>query len=322
LNKGQELILFCLTLLCFPIAIVDKWDMFLELSDTHWLFLWGTYSVRGRAFFLLPYSRIGGGYAFAELTSLILVLLWIGVTIVAYIILQKENDRTLVRDISIFMLLLVGQVIAPLILFPWAVAGTGFGISWVIPIPGPSLLAIYLRFLHSVDGKYTGRKRELIPLILLLFCMPIAIMRTRLVYPESFDESWLFLWGIYRSQSGSFTFIPYSTTFWYNFSRMTYWYLVLSWIGITIISCLILYRRKEETYVRDKKTFIPLLIAQTAIPLIVLPLALQRSSFEVVWIIPIPIQVLFAIILRVFQRKRTRSERQQGSLLISPTKNS
>ncbi|MHA1964988.1 MAG: hypothetical protein ACXACG_09900 [Candidatus Thorarchaeota archaeon] len=149
MKNKPELALLGLSLVCLPIVIIDKWDMYFEGFDTHWLFIWGTYSDRFRAFFPIPYSSTPL-YDFAELTSWFLVFLWIGVTIISYFILQRGTHTTFARDSGLLVALLVVQILAPLILFILAMQGTSYGIIWILPIPGPSLLAIVFRVLYKL----------------------------------------------------------------------------------------------------------------------------------------------------------------------------
>jgi len=152
-NRKRELVLLALSLFCIPIAIVDKQDMFFEFFDTHWLFIWGTYSGRYGQFFPIPYSNTPA-YEFADLISWLLAFLWIGVTIVTYYILQRRSDNTFVRDIGFLATLLIGQVLAPLALFALAVQeGTSFYITWILPFPGPSLIAMILRVYYRIKAK-------------------------------------------------------------------------------------------------------------------------------------------------------------------------
>jgi len=90
-----DLVLLVVSLFCVPIVIFFKGDMLFEGFDTHWLFIWGTYSDRYSTFFSFSDTP---HYNFAELTSWSLASLWIGVTIVAYFILRKGNPTTFVRD--------------------------------------------------------------------------------------------------------------------------------------------------------------------------------------------------------------------------------
>jgi len=149
-NK-TELVLLGLTLFCTPIVIFFKWDIFLELFDTHWLFIWGTYSGRYSTFYIIPYSNTPF-YDFAELTSWFLALLWIGVTIVAYIILRKANHTTFVRDSGLLVTLLVVQMLTPMVLINLAMQGTYYTIGWIQPIPASSLLAIVIRVLQKMKS--------------------------------------------------------------------------------------------------------------------------------------------------------------------------
>jgi len=144
-----ELVLLVFSLLCIPIVIFFKWDMYLEGFDTHWLFIWGTYSDRYSTFFSFSNTP---HYSFAELTSWFLASLWIGVTIVAYFILRKGSHTTFVRDSGLLITLLVVQVLAPMVFFILATQGTSYTIGWIQPIPGPSFLAIVSRVLRKMKS--------------------------------------------------------------------------------------------------------------------------------------------------------------------------
>ncbi len=86
------------------------------------------------------------------MTSWFLALLWIGVTIVAYIILRKGSHTTFVRDSGLLVTLLVVQVLTPMVLFTLAMQGTFYTIGWIQPIPGSSLLAIVIRVLRKMKS--------------------------------------------------------------------------------------------------------------------------------------------------------------------------
>jgi len=150
-----NLVLLGFSLFCVPIVIFFKWDMLLERFDTHWLFIWGTYSGRYSTFYTIPYSNTPH-YNFAELTSWFLASLWIGVAVVGYFILRKGSHTTFLRDSGLLIALLVVQVLAPGVFFVLAAQGTSYQIGWILPIPGSSLLAIVSRVFryHSKRSKY------------------------------------------------------------------------------------------------------------------------------------------------------------------------
>ncbi len=151
MKNKTELVLLGLSLFCIPIVIFYKADMFLELDDEHWLFIWGTYSGRYSTFYTIPYSNTPF-YDFAELTSWFLASLWIGVTIVAYLILRKANHTTFVRDSGLLVTLLVVQVLAPMVLFILASQGMKYTIIWIQQFPASSLLAIVIRVLRKMKS--------------------------------------------------------------------------------------------------------------------------------------------------------------------------
>ncbi|MHA1390189.1 MAG: hypothetical protein ACTSR9_17355 [Candidatus Thorarchaeota archaeon] len=144
-----DLVLLVVSLFCVPIVIFFKGDMLFEGFDTHWLFIWGTYSDRYSTFFSFSDTP---HYNFAELTSWSLASLWIGVTIVAYFILRKGNPTTFVRDSGLLIVLLVVQVLAPIIFLILAMQGTSYGIVWIYPIPMSSLLAIFSRVFQKMKS--------------------------------------------------------------------------------------------------------------------------------------------------------------------------
>ena len=144
-----NLVLLFFSLFCIPIVIFFKWDMLLEGFDTHWLFIWGTYSGRYNTFFSFSDTPF---YNFAEMASWLLASLWIGVTIVTYFILWKGNHMTFVRDSGLLIALLVVQLFAPVVFLILATQGTSYTIGWILPIPGSSLLAIVSRIFRKMKS--------------------------------------------------------------------------------------------------------------------------------------------------------------------------
>lgn len=151
MTEKRELTLLLLFLGIIPITIFQKWDLFLELHDTHILFTWAVLSGRAGGITLVPFINIGS-YRFAALTSWFLAGLWTLATIISYLTLRRGNEETLWRDIGILGTLLVIQVVTPLILFPLATQGTPYYMGWILPIPGPTICAIVLRVIQGKDS--------------------------------------------------------------------------------------------------------------------------------------------------------------------------
>ncbi len=151
MNRIRELVLLALSTLCTPIAVVDWRDVFFDF-DTNLLFSWGSYSSRSGLLFPISYPDVLW-YRFPNLTYWILSLLWVGVTIVSYFILRRGRDITFARDIALLAALIIGQVLVPLALFALAVQGTPAYIVWILPFPGPSLIAMALRVFYRIRVK-------------------------------------------------------------------------------------------------------------------------------------------------------------------------
>lgn len=149
LTAKRELILLLLVLFSIPIALFQKFSSFLELNDTHWLFVWGVYSEQGSIpTKLLPFINMGS-YRFAALTSWFLVGLWTLATVISYLTPQRGDEKTLWRDMGVLGTLMVIQVASPLILFPLAVQGTPYYMDWILPVPGPTVCAMILRMING-----------------------------------------------------------------------------------------------------------------------------------------------------------------------------
>ncbi len=72
--------------------------------------------------------------------------------IASCVIIYKRRDNTFVRDIGLLLILLIVQLIAPIVLFTLLVRGPGIYYSWILPIPGPSLVAMILRVFYRTKS--------------------------------------------------------------------------------------------------------------------------------------------------------------------------
>lgn len=154
MNRRLESIVIALSLICIPIAIIDWRNMYF-LSDTAWFFTWATYSRLWGSFIPILYPVPPFFYQFPDLTTGFLSLLWISVAIASCFILYRRKDNTFMRDIGLLLILLSAQLIIPVLLFTLLVQGSSIYHIWILPIPGPSLLAIAM----VVRGFYRNKTR-------------------------------------------------------------------------------------------------------------------------------------------------------------------
>lgn len=152
-----------------------------------------------------------------------------------------------------------------------------------------------------------NRKQELILIALSLLCLPIAVIDWRNMFFES-DTDWLFVWATFSSSFVRFIPILYpAPPLYHRFPDLASGSLSLLWIGVTIVSCVILYKRSDDTFVHDIGFLIILLVVQLITPIVLFTLLVQGSVINYIRILPIPSPSLLAIAIIVNHRIKSNS---------------
>jgi hypothetical protein len=119
------------------------------------------------------------------------------------------------------------------------------------------------------------------------------------------DTDWLFVWATFSSSYGRFIPILYPAPPAWQSPDLTSGFLSLLWITVAVWSCVILYRRRDDTFVRDIGLLLILALVQLIVP-IALFAPLQRWPFRYyIWALPIPAPSLLAMNLMVINKTAT-----------------